>query len=445
MAFQGEDLSVDVIAVQRPPAEAANAPHALWLFAAAMAVSLAVAAFGGLTLGILASTGRGVARTRWTEIVQAHGHLQLWGWVAVFVVALSFEFIIRFNQQAPVRAVFRLLVLGLIGVGSLVQASGQVIGHLDRPLAIAGSSLIVAGALGFAVLIFRVPAGRGPKGDLNLAYFRAGAAWLAVAAIGVLVSSAHMDSGVIPLEESRFWVEVFIRGFVLNVTLAVALHAFPGHLEVPAPSEGAQRSLFILLNLCLVGWAAGSGGFGLRGSDVLQRVGDIVFVGTLLFATVIFGLARSVVSLKRSSARYQFMVPIAWLGLISYALGLADQAALGRDLTLYETGAVRHMFLLGFMAPLMIAMAHIVLAHFGVGRVLWQNWLTAAFVLLVVAWPLRVLPPLLDRNVSSTTEGVMGVAGSLAALGLALAAIAAARNALAIASRARATVKAASA
>jgi hypothetical protein len=431
---RGHDLDIELVAVPALREAPVPAPRALWLFAAAMATSLAVAAFGGLALGILAATGRGIARSRWTEIVQAHGGLQLWGWVAVFVVALSFEFIVRFNQQSPFSFRSRAVILGLLVVGSILFAIGQVLGQLDRQLATAGSALAVVGSLGFGWLIFRIRTQR-PRVDLNTFYFRAGAAWLALAAIATLVSSAHMDSGVVPLEETRFWVEVFIRGFVMNVTIAVALHAFPGHLDLPAPSERTQGALFEFLNVSLLVWVAGTGGFGLPGIAWLQRAGDIAFVGTLLFATVAFSLVRSVLSLTRSSARYQVMVPIAWAGLLAYAVGLAIQAAPGQDLTLYQTGAVRHMFLLGFMAPLMIAMAHIVLTHFGVGRVVWQNWLTAAFVLLIIAWPLRVVPPLLDRSVSSTTEGLMGIAGTLAAMGLALAAVVAARNALAIASR----------
>lgn len=431
---RGQDLDLELVAARVPRAAPAPTPPALWLFAAAMATSLAVAAFGGLALGILAATGRGVARSRWTEIVQAHGGLQLWGWVAVFVVALSFEFIIRFNQVPPFSFRSRVAVLGLLGVGAILFATGQVLGQLDRQLAIAGSALIAAGSLGFVWLIVRVRASQ-PRVDLNTFYFRAAAAWLALAALATLVSSAHMESGVVPLEETRFWVEVFIRGFVMNVTVAVALHAFPGHLDLPAPGQRTQRALFAFLNVGLLVWVAGTGGFGLPGIGWLQRAGDIAFVGALLFATVAFGVARSVLALNRSSERYRFMIPVAWVGLLAYAVGLAIQAVPGQDLTLYETGAVRHMFLLGFMAPLMIAMAHIVLTHFGVGRVVWHNWLTSAFVLLVIAWPLRVVPPLIDRNVGATTEGLMGIAGTLAALGLALAAVVAARNALAIASR----------
>jgi len=266
-----------------------------------MASSLAVAAFGGLALGILAATGRGIARSRWTEIVQAHGDLQLWGWVAVFVVALSFEFIVRFNQEPALPVRSRVVVLGLLGAGSILSATGQVLGQFDQQMAIAGATLIVAGSLGFAGLIFRIPAGRRPTSDINPLLFRAGAAWLALAAIATAVSYAHMESGVVPLEESRFWVEVFIRGFVMNVTIAVALHAFPGHLELPAPSELSQRILFTLMNVSLLVWAAGTGGFGLPGIDGLHRVGDIAFVGTLLFATAAFGIHRAVASLTRSS------------------------------------------------------------------------------------------------------------------------------------------------
>ena len=68
----------------------------------------------------------------------------------------------------------------------------------------------------------------------------------------------------------------------------------------------------------------------------------------------------------------------------------------------------------------MLAMAHIVLARFGAGYIPWQNLLTAGFLLLVAAWPLRVIPALAGDAPGDAAQGAMALAGvlAMAALGL---------------------------
>src|SRR5438874_1056121 len=75
----------------------------LWLPFAAMGASATLSLVSGTVLGYLAGTQHGLT-DRWTEAVQAHGHLQLLGWAAVFVSALLFEFAVRFNQRGPLPA-----------------------------------------------------------------------------------------------------------------------------------------------------------------------------------------------------------------------------------------------------------------------------------------------------------------------------------------------------
>jgi uncharacterized protein involved in response to NO len=433
---QHGDLSVEVTEVRatRQAARVAARP-APWLFASAMAASMAIAAGGGLVLGIFAATNTGIARQRWTEVVQAHGHLQLFGWVAVFVVALAFEFIIRLNQRSPLAAGPRAGVFALLAAGAIVTAAGPVFGEAERITGIAGAGLLLVGAAGFAWMIGRVPAARPLEMDMHPLFFRAGAAWLVVSAAALLAAFARTDLPFIPLDESNVVVETALRGFVLSLIVGVGLRAFPGHLEVAPMRLRSQRLVFVGIHGSTLLWVAGTSGFGLRGSADVQRVADLLFAATLLFVTWEFGIAGVVGRWSRASERYQVLVPVAWLGLVAYSAGLAAMAIYvwaGGAPNLYQTGAVRHTFLLGFMGPLMVAMAHIVLARFGTGHLIGERWLTAGFVLLVVAWPLRVAPPLLDPDAGRVAEAVMGAAGGLAIVGLALAAGGAAWNARAV-------------
>ena len=410
-----------------------------WLFAVAMAASTAIAAFGGLVLGYLAATETGFGSRHWTEAVQAHGHLQLLGWATVFVAALTFEFVARLNQRpALLPARPRAGVLLALALGATLEAVGQVWhGRLGFAWPL-GAGLVLAGAAGFALIVFRVPAPRRLREDFHPAWFRTAAAWVVAATALQFLTAARASLAVASLDESRLTTELLLRGFILSSIVAVGLRAFPGHLALTPMGSGRQRAAWSGLTASVVIWSAGSGAYGLPDSEVLRVAGDVSFGATALVLTSWLQVLRPLREPRRGP-RYRVLVPIAWLGLCAYALVLAAAAVseLFGDRSLYESGAVRHIFLLGFMAPLMVAMAHIVLARFGTGHLVAENWLTASFVLLMVAWPLRVLPVLLSDSPGAGSRHILGAAGAVAFVALALFAIVAARNALAIARRSR--------
>jgi hypothetical protein len=163
----------------------------------------------------------------------------------------------------------------------------------------------------------------------------------------------------------------------------------------------------------------------------LVRVADLALAGAIVALTAWLRILHPVPGLLRGPA-YAWQVRIAWLGLIVYATALAIIAALPGDAGLYPAGAVRHIVLLGFMAPLMVAMSHIVLARFGTGFESQTRLLTVAFALLTVAWPLRVGPALVGDAPGEAGRVVMGIAGLLAIAAFALAAVACLRVALAV-------------
>ncbi|GMU41359.1 MAG: hypothetical protein AMXMBFR23_22250 [Chloroflexota bacterium] len=436
MAMNGSGFTpIAVVSVRTPEREQRLAPPGLWIPAAAMAVSLLIAALGGLTLGILAAFEVSVAGDRWLVAVQAHGELQLWGWFAVFIVTLLFEFIVRLNGRAPVPLRTRVLVLSLLGSGALISATGRLVEGVAPALVPAGASMMAVGASLLAVTVMRIRPAHPYRVDLHPLFFRAGVLWLLVAAVAALVASRQVAGGATSLEESHVVAEIVLRGFVMNVTFAVGLRAFVGHLGLPPMPVERQRVLFGLVNGGIVVWVAGTGGFGLPGSEALTAAGDLLFAAGMLWATWAFDILRAARRWRRPAHRAQLLVPVAWAGLVAYALLLAAQAVLvlGSDTrpTLFETGAARHLLALGFVAPLLLAMSHVVLERFLIGRLTGERWLTAAFALLVVAWPLRVVPPLVDGGMGEVAQGLMGTAGMLTSAALLVAAAVSAQNGLA--------------
>lgn len=431
----GRPVSIPVAAVWTGHPGQRLAPPWLWFPAAAMAVALLIAAVGGLTFGVLAALEAGVAGDRWLATVQAHGELQLWGWFAVFIAALLFEFIVRFNGRPPIPVVPRALVLSCLGGGAIVSATGRVLFYEGgQVLVIAGATSMVLGALLLTGVVLRIRPTRPLRMDLHPLFFRSGAIWLLVAAIAALVASRDVVAGATQFGESQVVAELFLRGFVVNVTVAVALRAFVGHLGLPPLPVARQRVIWALVNGSILAWVLGRPSFGLPGVEALVSVGDLFFAAGVLWATWALGIGRAVGQWSRHSARPQILVPIAWLGLVVYAIVLSVQAvgvlAGGAQPAPFEVGAARHVLMLGFVAPLFIAMAHVVLERFLIGRLVSEHWLTASSALLIIAWPMRVVPSLVGGGEWDATRGLMATAGILSAAALLIAAAVALQNAI---------------
>ncbi len=416
-------IDVPLIVRDAPRVQTPAAPRAPWMFAGWMAAGATVAVVAGLVLGILASLEAGVGGERWTQVVEAHGRLQLFGFAAVFITALAFEFLIRLYQRRPFPLWIRAGIPAAIGLGALVQSAGQVYDASVGVLAIPGALLVLAGSVAFAVVTWRTAVPRRVQADPQPLFFRAAGVWLVAAAALSLWTATQAEAGAVLPVDSHAVVELFLRGFVMNVIIAVALRAFAGHLDLTPPSARRQIVVFGLMNAATAAWLAGQGLGALPEIGLASRAGDVGFAIALLLFTVWFGILRPLRDGFREP-RYRWLVPLAWSGAVAYALLLAGVALWpgGYDLSLYQQGAIRHVFMLGFMAPLMLAMAHVVLARFGTGRVPAENALTAACLLLLVSAPLRVLPALFVNAPGSLGQSLLGFAGFATMAALALAA-----------------------
>ena len=403
-------------------------PQLPWLFAVWMAASALTAVSAGLVLGILAATQDGFGASHWTEAVQAHGRLQLWAFAGVFIVTLSFEFLVRMNGRPmfPVRV--RAGVPAGLLAGSLLMAAAQVWHAQLELLGPAGAALLVAAAGVFAWEVCRVRPPHSLKLDPQPWFFWLSSVWLAFAAVLTFALSLRWESGVSLPAESHAVAEAFLRGFVLQVILAVAPRAMAGHLGLRGLTARQQVTLLVLVNGGTLVWLAGQDAGFLPGVSLLVRAGDIALGAALLALTWWLGVLDAHRPRRR---RYEWLLPVSWVGAVAYGVAmLATGLVPSLDLTLYQAGAIRHLFLLGFMLPLMIGMAHIVLERFAVGRIPSINALTAAFVVSMAAWPLRVLPALTESSPGAVGQGLMGLAGLLTMLALGLTAFVCARTAL---------------
>jgi len=314
-------------------------------------------------------------------------------------------------------------------LGALLRAAGQFWHEQVWWMFTAGSALIAIGAGGFLAAILSVRPPQPLRYNVQPVWFWAAGTWLLMAALLALAAGIRATAGVLSLAESHVVTELILRGFVFHVIVGVGLRAFPGHLGTPPVGLRRQAVLIAFAQISILSLIVGSPAFGLPGVDLLARAGDLIFALTVASVAVSLG-----VLLPRNIGRepvYRLLIPVAWIAAVLYALALAGSAVLPGDRTLYQTGAIRHIFMLGFMAPLMVGMSHIVLARFLRGHVAGARLLTVSFWLLVVAWPLRVLPALFTDSPAGPADLLFSAATTLVIAGLLLLAVVAAVNVLA--------------
>ena len=413
-----------------------------WLFAASMAGAAFTAAAAGAVLGILAALEAGIASDRWTQAVQAHGRLQLFGFVAPFVVALVLEFLPRLNQQPAYSVRVRLGVPLLLMASAILVAASQVRPDISGFFLVPAGAVFAAGAAALAVLTWNRTRPRRLPLEPQPLFLPTAAVWLAAAAGLALWGLSQAQGNVVPLLHSKAAVETFLRGFVMFAIVGVALRAFPGHLGLRPLAPQRQAVVYAALNASLAIWLVSVGPGAAPTLEAGMHIGDAAYGATLLAFTAGLGVLNPLRDVPNAGPRYRVLVPVAWLGVVIYAVLLIFSALpIAPERTLYEEGAIRHVFMLGFMVPLMIAMAHIVLARFGTGIVPWQGGLTAAFMLVIAAWPLRVAPTVFGDSPSDNGKWVMAIAGILMMCGLALVAAVCARTAWLFAQPRRSTAE----
>lgn len=424
-----EQLTVLSVASRRPQPSVRRTQPAL--FAGLMAVALGLAAGAGLLLGFLAGVQAGIGETHWTQTVQAHGRIQVWAFTAVFVTTLAVEFMSRFNQRQLPAKRWRIVAAILLAVGPLLAAAGAVEGRREEQHLLVGGLATTAGAAIYGWLLLSLARRETVRHEVTTSFFLAGAFWLVVAALIGVLGAIDSVGPVTPLAETRAMHEVALRGFVLSTIVAVGLRALPGHAGTNPLSVRHQWWTWGLLHASVLTWLAGSGVIDEWHPDLATRLGNGLLAFTVVLFTAWTGMFQRPPRWLRGEPA-NLLIRLAWIGVLVWAAMLATAALWDGFLSAQREGAMRHAFTLGFMAPLMLAFAQIVLARFGVGHLSAGRTkaLTFAFALVFVASPLRIVAGLWLDEGALSYRWAMGAAGVLTMGGLAVAGLVCASVAL---------------
>jgi uncharacterized protein involved in response to NO len=371
----------------------------------------------------------------WIALVEAHGHIQLFGWAGLMVLGVGLFFLPRLRGAPLAAPGLALPALLLLSLGLLLQLATPVACVLGSPAGQAthllGGSLELAGA-GLVVAALARTARRGPplrtRAGLRqvLPYLVLAFASLLLALSAGIAASAAGPLGASPdtaqaLRDAA--VHLGIVGFLVPVSIGVSARSFPLFLWTPPPSARGLRLAFWAL---LSGLALSVAGI-LAGSPALAVAGTALEGASLL----VFAAALRVLPLRRRDAGFpagdpHYVKPVErllvssyhWLTLAGLAKLLRAGGSLGigpsipADVELHALGS-------GFVTLLIFGMGVRMLPGFA-GRTIASVGLVSATLWLGnLSAALRVAPPLW----SAMTGGVpwplvpaataMGVAGLL--------------------------------
>lgn len=443
-----------------------------WRVAPMVKAALLMGACGGFVLATvltLSSAFPVLLGAWWEAVVQAHGHLQLYGWAGFFVLGVALYFFPRLCGAPLVGARFLPWLLGLAIVSLIVRSVSQPLLTI-RPamvwqVALVGSGVFEVVAIAGILSLLGLTALHGPHPKTRPAYwsvlpFFAGA----FCALGIAsavnlfnVAQAVRGSGLMFYTGDTLNVTLGLFGFLVPIALAMSARSLPMY----AGLDGFPRRVlwplasayFIGLALMCVGtandlpplWANSGNGLG------MALVGGVVllFVGTFLrlmrrrgrlpqrvaqLASKPETLAESYKQqVKKDQENYGPFVGLvasaylwALLGALLLLIDGVSQLLTGSQP--FATDAVRHSFAIGFIALLICGIAPRMLPSFSGGKIVSPRlvsatlWLGNAAALLRVGSPLLapLFPGTLGYTLNTFLLGLSGPCGLALAICLAI-------------------------
>ena len=359
---------------------------------------------GGATLGAWALIDmalRGELGGLGRGIVQVHGHYQLFGWVALFVVGIAYHILPRMTgiplpSYRAASLSFVLLVAGTI----LRTAQAMDSSAARSALLTCGALMELAGCGLFGWIVARILQAQPGRLQTFQHYLLLGTAWLGVSAVlnlGHALFLAIRSSTEVPPYLNLPYLTIFLAGFVTSWILGVSLRTLPVFMGL-----NAKDKLAAALPIPLAG------------SVALLAIGEGLYLsdgsmtGRILFGTGGLGLAAAFLLFVRAlgilgpagetepglDRRYEKFVRLgyAWLGISALMLGVFSLLALsGRGMDHALVGAYRHALTVGFITTIMVGMAARIVPVFRGVPLHSPAMLEATFWLLAAGNLIRVL------------------------------------------------------
>jgi NnrS protein len=370
-----------ITAVSKPCCDAcgSNAPIPLSALKRPLFPFFVIAAMS-LTLSLGVSTGAWAlyrmafaAGTVLPSHLQLHAHVQILGFAGLFIFGVALQALPRvLGAPLPDRTTVLTVLCG-VGGGALLRAIGQPLTPwaAGRFLSLLSGILELSGVLAFAAWALPVLLVRRTRQDPFSLHVLAGTVWAVLAAVLSAAQSLRLAGHPEP-ELPPSFVEPFyfvaLYGFVLSYVFGFASRMVPAFLRLTAPS---RRSAAVVASLQAAGVLLALAAFfpGLE-TGVTRRLG--LFAAVLVGMAALIFLASSGILNPRGWRLADLPIRSAFLALGLFAAffgGSAVAELAGRTVHKFVWDGARHLFTIGFLTLLIVAMSLRVVPAFS-GKVL---------------------------------------------------------------------------
>jgi len=233
---------------QTTTSEPASGPEAIW--PPFVAASIALALSGGFALGaglfVARWLGDGTGRW-WIAASQAHGQVQLLGWIGLMVLGVAFHFLprlagvpLRWPRMAGVALWLIVAGLALRGITQPLLSAG-----IGAPMASLGlvvaAGLLLAGVTLAVVMLVATIRNAPPRKTGALRQVRPlflvsfGSLWVGAVLSAYGLVAAERGAGVVSASLDRIIVEIEFYGFLVPVAAAMTARTFPLYFQTHPP------------------------------------------------------------------------------------------------------------------------------------------------------------------------------------------------------------------
>ncbi|MEW6202083.1 MAG: DUF1858 domain-containing protein [bacterium] len=361
--------------------------------------------------------------------VNAHGHAQIFGWVALFIMGFAYQAFPRFKHSSLWRPDIANISFTLMLSGIIASVLGGILWQYPWGLIIgsAGSAAEVTAVILFATIIIRTFGIKLSKLAPFEFYILGSTFWFFIATVfsGIhfyLTTSAGTTEALI--QQVATWQlplrDIQIHGFAMLMVLGVSQRFLPGMYNFPETSSRKSIIVFSVLNLVVISEVISFVVFRLTGityaAFALEGAAVLMFA-TVLWLIIPWNLWKPVPEgdrgLKFIRAAYLWLV----IALALVVVMPFYNRIIGVEFSHAYFGAARHAITVGFITMMILGVASKVVPTLSGIDVRQLNPLLATFILVNLGCTLRVTSQILSDHFSGAFK-VIGFSGVLEVIGI---------------------------
>ncbi len=329
--------------------------------------------------------------------VWAHGYVQVFGFMALFIMGVAYHVLPRFvgGTLQSARLVpwsFWLQLCGVVAIACGFFHDGPA----TRPLWIAGSTSLVIAAAFFCTVVLRTLAAGTPAPEPFRPWTAAGAWWLVVASALAMTAAVTGD-----VTWHRVVWTAALSGFISSWIFGVGRRILPIFLGCQPRWPHLERPVFIVYQIGAAAWVVGAWPHPDSVMlDVIRAFGAILLITSVIAYTAGLRVLTAAGPLLGCAVRspqdgWQKYVFGAWAWLFAgLALGpgwTVVRLFTGTAESVLVYDFARHALAFGFAAQMVLGVASRVVPNF-TGKPLWSpHARDAAFYLLNASMLVRAL------------------------------------------------------